>query len=244
MDWTKSKTILIVALLVTNLFLLTTYRFSGDRSSADAAQLESETIALLEEQNIFIKGELPERHSDMPVLTVTYSRLDETFLSEKLDAQVPLGPSYRNRESILMMVEDFLKSCGVWNGGVVLESYQHDGDRILVSYANVYEEFRIEESYILCTVVGGKVEALERVWLEPVAFGRTKRSTMSASAALLSLLSKKHAQGAVLVEGIELIYWLDQQDYTGENMISDTAFPTWKITYNDGQILRVPAYGE
>ena len=235
---------MIVALLVTNLFLLTTYRFSGNGTAADAAQLEAETIALLEEKNIFIEGELPERHSDMPVLTVTYSRLDEEFLQDKLDGQVPLGPSYRNRESILMIVEDFLNNCGVWNDQVSLESYEHDGDRILVTYANRYEEFRIEESYIRCTVEGGVVAGLERYWLEPVAFGRTKRSTMSASAALLSLLSKKHAQGAVLVEDIEMIYWLDQQDYTGENMISDTAFPTWKITYNDGQILRVPAYGE
>jgi hypothetical protein len=43
---------------------------------------------------------------------------------------------------------------------------------------------------------------------------------------------------------MQMVYWLDQRDYSGEDTISDTAFPTWKITYNGGQVKHVPAFSE
>lgn len=244
MDWTKSKTILIVALLITNLFLVATYQLFPGETAGDEDLLETETIALLEAKNIFIKGELPSKHSNMPVLTVNYDRLDPNLLEELIENQIPLPVNYRNRESNLQMLEDFLKNCGVWSDRVTLSGYESEESRTIVTFQNVHQGFLIEDSYIVCVIENGKVTSMDRYWLEPVAFGRTKLATMSASAALLFLMTEKHEKGAILVEDMQMVYWLDQRDYSGEDTISDTAFPTWKITYNDKQVKHVPAFSE
>ena len=139
MDWTKSKTILIVALLITNLFLLATYQIFPGEAAGDEELLETETIALLEAKNIFIKGELPSKHSNMPVLTVTYDRLDSDVLEDLIENQVPLPVNYRNRESNLQMLEDFLKNCGVWSDRVHLGGYESEENRTTVTYRNIHQ---------------------------------------------------------------------------------------------------------
>ena len=55
-------------------------------------------------------------------------------------------------------------------------------------------------------------------------------------------MREKDQREAILVEDMELVYWLNPSDYEGETAISDTALPAWKITYNDGQVKHIPAY--
>lgn len=244
MDWTKAKTILIVALLITNLFLITTFIFVKAEDRPTEEMLLSETIELLKAKNIYIDTELPTKHNKMPILSVEYDRLDQNLLQEQLWAQTPLSQDQRSTENILKMTEGFLKKCGIWRNTAELDRIENDEGIIKVYYKNVYEDYLIEDSYIICTVEDGQVTEIDRYWLNPVNFGKTKKATMSASVALINFMSEKDDMGSILVEDMEMVYWLDSAVYGTETTISDTAFPAWKITYNDGQIKHIPAFNE
>ncbi|HPZ60299.1 MAG TPA: two-component system regulatory protein YycI [Bacillota bacterium] len=242
MDWTKAKTILIIALLITNIFLLVTYTLSNSDNETSEEELLRETIALLEEKNIYVKGELPSVYQKMPVLMVQYDRLDPDFLHQKLAEQIPMERESRSRKEIVKRVEAFLKDCGIWSPNVILDKVEQQDNKTYVHYKNEYEGYLVEDSYIICTVENGVITEVDRFWLKPKGFGQAKKATISASAALLSLMREKDQREAILVEDMELVYWLNPSDYEGETAISDTALPAWKITYNDGKVKHISAY--
>jgi len=242
MDWTKAKTILIIALLITNIFLLVTYTLSNSDNETSEEELLRETIALLEEKNIYVKGELPSVYQKMPVLMVQYDRLDPDFLHQKLAEQTPMESKSGSRKEIVKMVEAFLKDCGIWSPNVILDKVEQQDNKTYVHYKNEYEGYLVEDSYIICTVENGVITEVDRFWLKPKGFGQAKKATISASAALLSLMREKDQREAILVEDMELVYWLNPSDYEGETAISDTALPAWKITYNDGKVKHISAY--
>lgn len=244
MDWTKAKTILIIALLVTNIFLFVTYTMSNADNGPSEEELLSETIALLEEKKIYVKGNLPNVHQKMPVLMVEYDRLDPDFLRGKLSEQTPLDGERESREGILKTTEAFLKNCGIWSPNVVLNKVDQQESKTYIHYRNEYEGILVEDSYIICTVENGIITEIDRFWLKPTGFGQAKKATISASAALINLMRSKDERDAILVEDMELVYWLNPSDYEGETAISDTALPAWKITYNGGQIRHIPAYSD
>ena len=244
MDWNKAKSIIIVALIAANLFLIIMFVVLKAEDTADETSIQNQTIALLEQKNIHVETAVPIKHNDMPVLNVKYERLDPEFLENKLKDQTPLPEDDRSKAALLEMTKNFLKTCGIWSDNVILDQYKKTGDTVTITYGNEYDKMRIEDSYIKCTVAGGKVRTLDRHWLTPIDFGRTKRATISASAALVSFMNEKEAEKSITIEKVELVYWIDSNAYEGESTISDTAFPAWKITYNGGQTKHVAAYSE
>ncbi len=244
MDWTKAKSILIVALLITNLFLLATYTVVKADNGPTEEELHAETIALLEQKQIYVKGSLPTQHEKMPVLMVEYDRPDPEILRQRLEEQTPMDGEYGSRSDILKMTEAFLKSCDLWDANVVLNKIEQEESTIRVFYRNEYNGIPVEDSYIICTVEGGVVTEVDRLWLRPVGLGKSKKATVSASAALIDLMRSKNERATILVESMEIVYWLNPSDYEGETAISDTALPAWKVTYNGGQNMHVPAYND
>lgn len=242
MDWTKAKTILIAALLATNLILIVVYGFSTAESATKDQMLEGKTIALLENKGIYVKDGLPTKHNNMSVLSVEYDRLDSSILDEKMTTQTPVLEENRTKESFLDQADQFLRDCGIQTNTVVLDHIDLDGSRATITYRNDYQGVTVEDSYMICTIDEGRVTNFERFWLNPLELGRTKRATISASAALISLVGTKQAQESILVEEMELVYWLDPTNYGGENTVRDTAFPAWKVTYNGGQVIHISAY--
>lgn len=244
MDWTKAKTILIIALLITNLFLIIMHGSVKAENQPEEEMLLNETIELLETKNIYVDTELPVKHSKMPILSVEYDRLDPTVLQQQLWTQDQLDKENRSRENILKKTEEFLAKCGIWGPNVELDRLEQNEGITTVYFRNVYQGIPVEDSYIICTVEDGLIKDIDRFWLKPIAFGKTKKATMSASAALINFMSEKNDLESILVEDVKMVYWLDPSNYGSENTISDTAFPAWKITYNDGQIKHIPAYNE
>lgn len=244
MDWTKAKSILIVALMVTNIILISVYGIKAMEVVDTEQELQTNTLTLLEEKGVFVEGTLPTKHSSMPVLHVEYDRLDSEVLETQLWSQIPIDENDRSRESMLALSDGFLEKCGILTQTVEMKTIKQTGRTTTVTYRNLYEGIAVEDSFIICTIEGGQVVKLERVWLNPIEFGKTKRETMSASAALLDMLSKKNEISTITVKEMEMVYWLDPTNYGSENTVSDTAFPAWKITYNDGQVMHIPAYLE
>ncbi|MDO4553364.1 MAG: two-component system regulatory protein YycI [Bacillota bacterium] len=242
MDWSKSKNILIIALLITNVLLLCFYVAGQLRQGAEDDQIMEETLALLEARNIYLETEVPQVQERMAVLNVEYHQVDEERLEAALESQRALPAGEQTEEAILDACNAFADSLGLLTETTELESVVEEGDAVVVRYRNVYEGIPVEESYMVCTFRNGRVEELERQWLLPTGTGKNKREVLSAWAALIDFMSGTEGEEPIRVEGMELVYWLDPSTVSADSPVSDTAFPAWKIIYNGGLSDHVTAY--
>jgi hypothetical protein len=243
MDWTKAKTILIVALLVTNLFLIFLYAHTKTGGMANEDTLEVETIMLLKDRGITIKEDLPKARLKMAVLIVECDQPDQEVINRALAEQSPIYGKDSNSNALAERIaEEFLRSYNIWSSGIIVDSIDESEDAVTVTYRNEYEGTPIEDSYIKCVVKNGIVSDIDIFWLKPIRYGDSKKATISASAALIDLMRGKEPDEKVVVEKMELVYKLDPSDFEGEMAILDTALPAWKVVYNGDQIKYVPAY--
>jgi len=242
MDWTKAKSILIMALLITNLVLIGTYFFQNNRFGNDEKMMQEATIKLLEEKNIFVETDIPERHKRMPKLTVQYDKLDENFIQQQLVNQKPLGTPDRTDENLIAMADRFIEDCGLMTENVTFESIERKGDQISITYKNYINNIAIEDSYIICIIQDGKIADFRRYWLNPVETNDIDKEVIPAAAALIKFMSGNTEEEKIHVQDISLVYWLDSSVFDAESPVTDTAFPAWKITYNGGKIQHILAW--
>ena len=242
MDWTKAKSILIIALIVTNIVLIFTYVFKADAFVSTDETILSDTIDLLNSKNIFIETTIPKKHNRMPVLTVEYDTIDQDILEEQLLNQKPLSSLDQTDTNIERMASEFIDRCNLLTENVRLDSIENKDNNFVITYKNYINEIPIEDSYIICEISDGIVQNVKRYWLNPIEFGKTKKEVIPAVAALIKFMSENDHDEKIYVEEISLVYWLDSSAFNTDSPVSDTAFPAWKITYNHGKIMYIMAY--
>lgn len=242
MDWTKAKSILIVALLVTNLVLIATYLSQNNRFWDDEREMRDVTVKLLEEKNIFVETDIPEGHRRMPKLTVSYDKVDEETVQKQLAAQKSLPIRERSDENLIALTEAFIEACGLMTDTVTFDRIEHKEKETLVTYKNYINGTAIEDSSIVCTIRNGKITDFQRNWLKPVEINDIEKEVIPARAALIKFMSENTEEEKIYVEDISLVYWLDSSVFDAESPITDTAFPAWKITYNRGKIQHILAW--
>lgn len=242
MDWTKAKSILIAALVVTNLVLIATYFFQNERFEDDEKEMQDVTIKLLEEKNIFVEADIPDEHQRMPKLTVQYDKMNEVVIAQQLTDQKALPDSDQTDENLISMTTDFIKKCDLMTENVTFARIERMGEDILVTYKNYINEIAIEDSEIICTVRDGKITDFERYWLNPVEVNDIEKEIISADTALIKFMSENTEGEKIYVQDIALVYWLDSSAFDAESPVTDTAFPAWKITYNRGKIQYILAW--
>lgn len=239
MDWTKSKNLLIVALVVTNMVLLFAYHFKDDSfKSYD----EDALINYLKNKNIVMETDIPEKETRMAVLAVEYDKIDEKKIEKVISGQQSGSNSDLTKEELMALTDGFLEKCGAMTESVALDKVLQKGKITTVRYKNVFEGIPIEESYMICTIEEGKVTKFDRYWLEPIKFADSKKEVIPASVAMMKFMRDNQEQDKVHVKSIELVYWLDQSTFNTSSSISDTVLPTWKITYDQGKIKHIPAF--
>lgn len=243
MDWTKAKSILIVALIITNLILIFANVYKNDFPGLNLNDNDlGETLQLLESKNIFIEADIPRKHSRMPVLTVEYDRLNQEFIEELLAKQKELPEADLTDEKIINQTKEFIDKSGYLTDNVKFYSIEKKSGKTIVTFKNYINGIPIEESNIICTLYKGKIINFERYWLNPVELSRMKKNIMQPEAALIKLMSEKDSDEKIVVKDITLVYWLDSQSFDPQSTVSDTAFPTWKITTDDGQVYHILAF--
>jgi regulatory protein YycI of two-component signal transduction system YycFG len=242
MDWTKAKSILIVALIVTNLVLIATYVFQNKDLNEDDQEMQDVTINLLEENNIFVETVIPKDHPRIAKLTVQYDQLDEERIKEQIAKQKELSESKQTDENLISMSDDFLKSCGLLTETAVFDRIERTDDGIQIDYKNYQNEIAIEDSYMSVIIKDGRITEVRRFWLNPVETGSIEKEVIPAAAALIKFMSENTAGEKIYVNGIALVYWLDSGSFDAESPVTDTAFPAWKITYNQDKIKYIPAW--
>lgn len=243
MDWTKAKSILIVALIITNLVLITTYFFQTNDLADNGKEMEDATIKLLEKQDIYVDADsIPEEHKRMAKLTVQYDKMNENVIENQLADQKALPETERTEENFISLTEAFLDSCGLLTDNVTFDRMERMGDDILLTYKNCINDIPIEKSDISFTIRDGKIVDFERFWLNPVEISKNEKEVIPANAALIKFMSENTEGIRINVEDISMVYWLDTSSFDVESPVTDTAFPAWKITYNHGKTKYILAW--
>lgn len=241
MDWTKAKSILIVALIVTNLVLAGAYLLQN-LSLENEEEMQDGTIKLLAAKNIYLKTEIPEEQPRMPKLTVQFDTINEDDVNELIASQASLPEAEQSDENLIALTTQFIKDCGLMTENVTFHSIERSGDEIKVTYKNYIENVAIEESYILCTLKGGKIVEFRRFWLDPVEVSNSEKEVMPARAALIKFMSENAGVDPIYIQNISLVFWLDTSAFNAESPVTDTAFPAWKILYNDNKVQYITAW--
>ncbi|WP_027399638.1 two-component system regulatory protein YycI [Anaerovorax odorimutans] len=239
MDLTRAKSILIIALILTNLLLIFSY-FNKENNfeSFDNAAL----IEHLKSKNIILQTEIPEKQNRLPVLSVKYDHLNQENLDNAIKNQTQSKKINLTEEEYIKMADNFLQECGINEKNITFDEVIQDNEVTTVKYKNVFEGYLIEDSYVNCIIQDGKVIKLDRYWLKPIEFGNSKKEIMPASDALMKFMSEnEEEEEEIYIKKIELVYWVDRSVFDTESSVLDTASPTWKITYNDGKIKHIQA---
>ncbi|MDR0425510.1 MAG: hypothetical protein LBH39_08710 [Clostridiales Family XIII bacterium] len=268
MDWTKAKTILIIALLATNVTLLAVYSLEWkQRERVD----EGVIFEILEAANVRIEAELPDYPKRMAVLYVRPQPADHRTIMEILanqaapereggqgaepapggdgeagaDGKEPGGdgPGEAEIDAAVAAADGVMRECGYLteNARRILPVSYENG-KILIKYRNVYDNIPIEESSAVCEVENGRVMSLERKWYMPVELHDKKGEIMGPAEAMIMLLPDKDESEAMSIKKVELVYWVSPEGAGVESPVADTALPAWKITDGRGRETYIPAY--
>lgn len=233
MDWSKSKNILILALIATNIFLLFTYldkNYSGKQDTD-----EDVLIAVLADKNIYLDTKIPTEYDKLPAITVEYNDDQEEQVAANLFRTIYNVPIQAKNSQYKDSATRFLKDCGLMNANIFLEGIFEQGSETIVRFKTRYKGILIEDSTIECKYEAGQLKDVTRHWLTPIGQGKKKLEIMSPEQALLIFMSEKQTNDEITIEKMELVYWINESSFNGETLISDTALPAWQITYNGGK---------
>lgn len=229
MDWTKAKTILIIALIATNAFLI--YSLLDRHSDRGEMTNEEVILQLMEQRNIELEVDIPRLHPSLRIIQGEYLSVDREEIAA-LAQRMPAATS--DYEGV---AEDFLEYLGILDDETVYEETElfEDGDiDASVRFKNEVEGLQIAENYIEVYFKDGRITDMNYHWLDDVEVSPRKIETMSAAVALMSLVNQQPG-AKMTITGIELVYWVPDTDMELGETVSDTAFPTWEITLSSGE---------
>ena len=229
MDWTKAKTILIIALIATNVFLI--YSLLDRHSDRGEMTNEDVILQLMEQRNIELEVDIPRLHPSLRIIQGEYLSVDREEIAA-LAQRMPAATS--DYEGV---AEDFLEYLGILDDETVYEETElfEDGDiDASVRFKNEVEGLQIAENYIEVYFKDGRITDMNYHWLDDVEVSPRKIETMSAAVALMSLVNQQPG-AKMTITGIELVYWVPDTDMELGETVSDTAFPTWEITLSSGE---------
>ncbi len=241
MDWSKAKTILIIALIITNIFLLADY-FTGVKDTDEIDNTEM-LITMLADSEIYVSN-IPNEHRSMPSLTVKYAAPGNDEVAALLESAaitVENPETGDAEEAYIEAAKDFVSYLGMMSEYAEPHFYGDVKGSAEVEFECIRNEYRIDGSYMRCIFKNGHLEAFESYWLEPVELSNRRLSTISASAALISFMTEHSGDVPVTVEKIEMVYWVDAETFDTKTMVEDTALPAWRIELANGEIVHIDA---
>lgn len=254
MDWTRAKTILIIGLLLTNCMLGGLYYQQYMKNNAVYKSEVQDTLEFLKNHHIYLDTEIPEKTRKMSVLTVRYDDTDWDMVQDVL-AEQETDETGENgsmtEETLRKLCDTILDRCGFVEDTLAYDSCQIDGSQAEVRYKNIYDGIALEKSGIVCKITDGRIEEIQRHWIRPVEYGKTRQRVIPAADALIQFATewvKKKSENTdgnlpseIHIGKIELVYWLNPA-VESSGGVEDTALPAWRITYNGGEETFIDAF--
>ena len=240
MDFSKAKTILIIALIITDLFLIFTYGI--DRDNSTALKNETALISILESNEIIVDADIPGAHEEMPVLSVEYKDISKQEI-DALITDADITAEKKTQQGFENAAKEFVNYLGMMSTYIYVQEVAIDqaADTARVVFACRADDFCVDGSYMICSFTGDKLTGFESHWLEPGDFSDKELETISAAVALLSFMSEKDDDREIHIKDIEMVYWVNDL-YETSDAVYDTALPAWRITLEDGETVHIEAF--
>lgn len=245
MNWSKIKTILIIALFSTNLFLAWNI-ISAKMIPTDLdRQSISETLDVLAENEIYVECNVPPEYPSMPVLFVSYDEHNGTFTyldTSNQTQKIPFSAKEAQDIAKRFLIQKNLFTDNVFFFHTIPLSKEENG--YMVTFKGFINDIQMQDCYITCKVINGNVTQLERFWINPEAFGNSKGRIIPATAALLRLINNETVLKPMTITDIDLVYYLDSSFTKTAETATDTARPAWRIITKEKQELFIPAFAQ
>ena len=242
MDWSKAKTILIIALMITDLILLMEFYTGRAKSTTEDNDL---LLEILGAGNIQIISEIPKKPGKMAVLYVKPEIISAPDLEEKVKETLNLVNQEcdsENLESMKLFSDELLEKASLMDEYTVFDNIKEQDSGFILTYRDVYKGIPVEESSIKLYISDNKLTKIERQWYKPVALHDKKGEIISPIKAVMQLLAGKKEEKELRIANIELVYWVNAIDIDALSPINDTALPAWKITDSAGNITYIEGY--
>lgn len=297
MDWSKAKNILIVAFIMTNIFLI--YNVQNELFNSQGMQIVSDQYIInveehLRDHNIKLKTDIPKEIIPMSILEVKYKTFDpddyldlllgegykevettqgfnrfkkQIFTNDKRELVIEGGKKFKytdmsqekanyilDENTIVEISNDFLKDKKVNTEDLKLEQIYYGEEKDFGSepvyklvYNQRYKNRFLGESYINVYINHRGVVRVEAMILEYENTKQQKRTIMPATEALMQVMNiiLKENKTPIAINKIEIGYYFSPAYYLNtdwKDIESGTAFPSWKITLDNGKTYYVEAY--
>ncbi|AOT70548.1 two-component system regulatory protein YycI [Geosporobacter ferrireducens] len=218
MDWSKAKNILIIAFIITNLFLIFNIQsnlYENNSLSVLKDRNIEDVVAILADRNIKVEAEIPRILLQMPVLDVEYETYNEEKVVQRFGRGGPISQNnsqeqievtknkiiiYKNNSRDIRIknineskareeAERFIKDHGYMRQDVEYWNTFEEEGQYEVIYKQKYKGYFLEMSYMRLIVTQAGVTEFERMWLKPLQLGEHKNEIMPATKALLKVMN-------------------------------------------------------
>ena len=242
MNWSRAKTILIIAFVITDIFLLFIYFKPGIKSEEFN---DNKALAeFLAQKGIYVDEKtIPRGQYDLAVLYVH----GEDESCGAFDLLLSPGKGRWKAEGdgdkdYQQAADAFIKEAGGAFVTAVFDGIIRDEGYVKAVYKNVINGITIETSNVIVIFRDGTIVDYDCDWLEIKGFHENSQKTISAAQALLLFMALNEDGAEAYIDSIEMVYWLDETVQIDLPVSEDTAFPMWKITYNGGDHRHIDAF--
>ncbi len=272
MDWSKVKSILIVALLVTNLVIVMFIVLDG---AAENKMSMSEQRALIDKilSNASVANKIGDdvpTAETMPQLTIAYQIYDMAKLARQVLGEYSeenglyQGEHYNitldNNTLFIVNIDDYAdKATDLEQATAVATAFikRYFGETadyallesnvtkngIILQYAQIFGDYYIYDTAMRIVVQGDQVVTFERKWMTVQPVEKAQQPVKACCHALFSAIDQITVNAPTTIEAVDLGYRLEKT-LLGENVQSGDALPYYRFKLANDQQLFVPALSE
>lgn len=246
MDWSKSKTILIIAFILTNIVLgynLYINVFRYDSQDIFSNRSISNLNKLLNTKNISINTQIPKETPSLSTLSIKYedlskSDLDSIFKGNGLYKIENKNIIYNgkcdikafNIDECTLFTKKFLKKYN-FDEDTYLKATVKKEDSIEIIYTGKYKDYFLEESYMKFTFYSNEDFLFERLWIVPIEEKKQKKRVIASVDAIMSAYSQMPKDS--VINEIKLGYYFESNNMDIEQ--GDIG-PVWRLKVNNEYI--------
>ncbi len=269
MDWSRVKSILIIALLITNSIIILFIVFDNDSTNLTDVENQRQLLnEILLEKNINNQiGDDVAQSEAMPQLMMARQLYDMDALADALLGEhskedgVYYGADYQmsfnknilsiksrnvadsaatSNQSAEHIAEDFIKRYFENANDYRLVSNVSKAGSVFLNYTQVYQNYTIYNTSMLIVVADEHVVSLQREWMTVNAKDDAQQPIKAYHHALLSAIDQFSELAPITITAVDLGYRLENT-LLGEDVQSGDALPYYRFSLSDGQQIFVPA---
>jgi len=267
MDWKKTKTILILALALMNIFLIVIFLNNNNNYQHN---LSDELMKVLETKGILFEKKDYEFPNNLKRIYVDYNEYNKESVARRFLGNsymksnevylnkdyyfditedntltftkrgVSLGENKTTIDNSILIANEFIESVGFLNDSVKLVGSKFVNDNIVLSYRKVVDDRFIEKSYMTIEIFNDQIVNFERKWLSHNIVDTGKNNIISFENALYKFESKLKGKTDIVVKNVELGYVLENDIFI-QNIQSGEAFPYYKFYLDNGDEIYIEA---